>query len=278
MRPPFSYYGGKVGLAERIIALMPAHRVYIEPFFGSGAVLFAKAPARIEIANDIDLNVWTFYKVLRERPEELEQACRLTPYHREELAAALLDEPLDELERARRFWCRINMSFGKQTGQQTGFSVTTARTQSVAATTQARIARFAAAAERMASVVWENGDAADLVDRLATPDAVVYADPPYLSSARRRGSRRLSKDYLHDMGDEAGHRRLAEVLRATSATVLLSGYHDSLYDQLYADWPRLEFPVRVHSSNARTVERGERVEVLWSNRQLQRSDDQLSFG
>lgn len=35
MRPPFAYYGGKVKLASRIVALMPAHRVYCEPFAGS---------------------------------------------------------------------------------------------------------------------------------------------------------------------------------------------------------------------------------------------------
>lgn len=41
-KPPFSYFGGKIGMAQRIVDVMPPHRVYLEPFFGSGAVLFAK--------------------------------------------------------------------------------------------------------------------------------------------------------------------------------------------------------------------------------------------
>lgn len=37
MKPPFSYYGGKVGLAPLIASILPPHRVYVEPFFGCGA-------------------------------------------------------------------------------------------------------------------------------------------------------------------------------------------------------------------------------------------------
>ena len=49
MRAPFAYYGGKSGMAQRVVELLPDHRVYLEPFGGSLAVLFAKAPAVNEI-------------------------------------------------------------------------------------------------------------------------------------------------------------------------------------------------------------------------------------
>lgn len=79
--------------------------------------------------------------------------------------------------------------------------------------------------------------------------------------------RQRPADYLHDMGDEASHRRLAEALHATPAAVLLSGYPSPLYEDLYADWPRIEIAVMAHASNAVTADRGERTEVIWSNRQ-----------
>ena len=266
--PPFAYYGGKVGLARHLIALMPPHRVYIEPFFGSGAVLFAKSPVAIEIGNDLDLNVWTFFEVLRTRPDELEAVCRLTPYHRHEFDRALLDEDLDDLERARRFWVRVNQSFSKTAGRQTGFSVTTARTQSVVNSELGRIGRFARVADRLRSVVWECCDAADLVARTATSDdVVVYLDPPYLASTRRKRAGRTPTDYLHDMGDAASHERLAEAARATPATVILSGYPSPLYDRLYGDWWHVDIPVKAHSSNAVTAERGDRIERVWMNRE-----------
>jgi len=111
MRPPFVYYGGKVGLASRIVDLMPPHRVYIEPFAGSLAVLFAKQPCVHEIVNDLDGAIVNFWRVLRDQPEQLERACALSPYSRAEWEACgvgLDDETLDRVERARRFWVRVN--------------------------------------------------------------------------------------------------------------------------------------------------------------------------
>jgi DNA adenine methylase len=268
VKPPFAYYGGKTGLAKHLVALMPPHRTYIEPFFGSGAVFFSKSPVVNEIINDLDGGVVTFFRVLRDRPKELEAVCRLTPHARAEYAASTITEDLNELERARRFWVRVNQSFAKTAGKQTGFSVTTARNQSVPLSIAGRINRFEACAARLMQSTIECCDAAGLVERLATPDTVVYADPPYLAHTRRSRDRQRPADYLHDMGTEDEHRRLARVLRATPATVLLSGYPSPLYDELYADWWAVDFPVRVHSSNSVTAARGERVERVWSNRDL----------
>jgi DNA adenine methylase len=53
LAPPTSYYGGKTRLAPWIGGLPPAHRTYLEPFVGNGAVLIAKAPSATEILNDL---------------------------------------------------------------------------------------------------------------------------------------------------------------------------------------------------------------------------------
>lgn len=268
MKPPFAYYGGKMGMAARIVSLLPRHSVYMEPFFGSGAVLFAKDPAPCEIVNDLDGGVVTFFKVLRDRPEDLERVCRLTPYARAEYLAARAAQADDELERARLFWVKVNQSFAKTAGRQTGWSITTARNQSTANSTRNRIERFAACAERLHSVVIEQCDAAGLVERLATAETVIYADPPYLASTRRGRDRQRPADYLHDMGEDADHERLAEVLHKTPAAVILSGYPSPLYEDLYGDWERIDLAVTVHSSNSATAARGQRTEVLWANRPL----------
>lgn len=269
MKAPFAYYGGKSRLADRIVSLMPEHAEYMEPFFGSGAVLFAKRPSTHEIVNDLDGAVVNFFRQMRENLDELTRVCFLTPHARDEFGAADLDEPgLDDLERARRFWVRVNQSFSNTAGRQTGWSVKTSRTQSVPASMLGRLGRFQACAERLARVTIECCDAADLVARLATHRTVVYLDPPYLATTRRSRDRQRPADYRCDMGEELEHRRLAEVLHATEATVLLSGYHDPIYDELYSDWPRLEIPVTAHASNSVTSERGGRLEVIWSNRPL----------
>lgn len=267
MKSPFAYYGGKTRLAETIVRLMPPHRVYIEPFAGSLAVLFAKAPAVNEIVNDVDGGIVTFFRALRDQPQDLERVCRLTPYARDEFDAAAAVGADTDLEVARRFWVRVNQSFAKTAGPRTGWSITTARTQSPPDSVHSRIARFAACAERLSRVSIEHCDAADLIERLARPDAVVYADPPYLSSTRSQGSAQ-SADYMHDMGSVAEHERLAEVLHKTPAHVFLSGYRSGLYDQLYRGWERLDITVHVGSSNSRKVERRRAVESIWSNRPI----------
>jgi DNA adenine methylase len=279
-RAPFAYYGGKVGMAQRIIDLMPEHRVYMEPFFGSGAVLFAKPPARFEIVNDIDNNVINFFRVLREDLDELERVCSLTPHSRIEFTSAdLADEGLDDLERARRFWVRINQSFAKTAGVQTGWSITTARTQSVPASILSRVGRFRPAVHRLMHTSIECCDAAGLVDRLATKDTVIYADPPYLADTRRSRSRRnLTADYRSDMGSPEEHERLAVSLHATPAKVILSGYPSPLYEGLYGDWVQVDTHVHAHSSNSVNSIRGTRVERLWCNFEpVHVPDDQLDL-
>lgn len=277
MRAPFAYYGGKSGMAPTIAALLPPHRVYVEPYFGSGAVLFAKTPATHEIVNDLDGAVVAFFRCLRDRREELAEVCALTPYARDEFTRSDLDAPaIDDLELARLFWARVNLSFAKTGGRKTGFSVTTARTQAPPASVAGRLDRFTACAERLMQVTIENYDAAEMLNRLATsPDCVVYADPPYVAESRR--SRRQGSacaDYRADMGDTESHRALAEALHATPATVFLSGYHSPLYDELYDGWHRVEWQTHAHGSNALATNRGARTEVLWSNRPIATRDVQ----
>lgn len=220
--------------------------------------------------NDIDDVIVTFLRCLRDRREELEAACALSPHSRSEFDACkltLLTPELDDIEVARRFWVRVNQSFGKTAGEQTGFSRTTARTQAVPASIRGRLGRFEACAQRLMNATIECTDAVELIEKIATADTVIYADPPHLADTRR--SRRdgdACADYRHDMGDEVDHERLAEVLCATKATVFLAGYPSPVYDRLFDGWDRREWKTHAHGSNAVNGTRGTRTEVLWSNR------------
>lgn len=84
MKPVLKYPGSKWTLAEWIVGHLPAHRVYCEPFFGSGAVFFTKPPSKLETINDLDGEVVNLFRVLRDRPDDLAAAAALTPYAREE--------------------------------------------------------------------------------------------------------------------------------------------------------------------------------------------------
>ena len=131
----------------------------------------------------------------------------------------------------------------------------------------ARADELAAAAERLRTVLIENLPATRIIAKYGLPDAVLYVDPPYLETTRTGRDRSRGRDYSHDTASDGEHRELAEALRATRATVLLSGYANPLYDELYDGWHRLDVPVPRPSANHADRDR-HAVEVIWSNRPL----------
>lgn len=278
MKPAFAYYGGKSRLAPWIASLLPPHRVYVEPFAGSAAVLLAKPRSPHEILNDVDGDVVRFYRVLRDQPEDLERVCALTPYARDEFDAchpATTSGELDDLELARRWWARSSMSFAQTGTGATGFSSSIVRGANNARSMANRVYRFQAVAERLSGVTIENRDAIDVLDRYDSPDAVAYLDPPYAAETRTsyRDGRRPGGDYAHEFADEDDHRALAAAAREYSGTVVLSGYPGPLYEELFDGWSRIDRSVVRHASNGRgrtaTV-----TESLWVNREV---PDRLPF-
>jgi DNA adenine methylase len=268
LRPPFPYYGAKGRLAGRIVDLIPRHRVYVEPFAGSAAVLFAKPAAPVEVVNDLDRNVTTFFRVLRDTPDELIRALRYTPYARDEFAAAdLSEEGITDLERARRFFVRTTQGHNAAgSGGRAGWSNGIRSNHTDATGTRNLVERLDQVAERLRTVVVDNRDAAEVIAAHDAEDAVFYLDPPYLS-----GTRTCGRDYAHEADGDDFHRSLAECLHRVRGHVLLSGYPSPLYAELYEGWDRLEIAVHRAATNARgrtDVPRG--LEVIWSNRPLMR--------
>ena len=271
MKPPIAYYGGKTRLADWIVSLLPPHRVYVEPFCGSAAVLFAKRPATHEVINDLDGDLVCFLRVLRSQPEELERVCRLTPYARDEYNAADLAElDIDDVERARRWWVRSSQSFAQVAKVGTGWSTSVQRGSNNARSVWNRLDRFTAAAARLGPVSIENRDALEVIQAFDVDDGAMYVDAPYLGSTRSAiaGGRRPNGDYFCEFASDAQHTALAEVLVRARAAVVVSGYPSALYDQLYEGWWRADRQVLCRAANGRSSRNFRRTEVLWANRPL----------
>lgn len=271
MRAPFPYYGAKGRLAPLIAGLLGAHRSYVEPFAGSAAVLFAKQAAPHEVLNDRHDDVVAFFRVLRDRPDELARACRLTPYSRAEYGLAN-DPTLDELEQARRFFIRATQAYNANAGgvdlrRSSWSNGSTRRGSSRAISVRDRADELQAAAERLRGVTIENADALKVLEAYDHPDGVAYVDPPYLATTRTSldDRHKRARDYVHEFAAEADHRALAEVLHALEARVILSAYPSPLYDELYGDWHRLELTVTRPSTNRRDETGERRVELVLAN-------------
>ncbi len=113
---PIRYSGGKSTLAQWIVSFMPKHTVYVEPFAGGGSVFFSKPPSELEVINDLNGDIVNFFRVLRERGDELIEVIKNTPYSREEWRAAHNLDIADPLERARRLFILSWQSYGSYGG------------------------------------------------------------------------------------------------------------------------------------------------------------------
>lgn len=259
---PVSYFGGKSFMASRLVEAFPKHRHYVEPCGGSLAVLLAKPRSHMETVNDLDGYLQTFWRVLRDRPEELERACFLTPHSRAERELAYgISEDLDELEIARRVWVALTQG---RTGSitRTGWRHSVKPISTPMPVTLQRYARrLAPAAARLHGVSLECRSAVEVVRSYGTErTSLLYVDPPYITdSGVRRGG-----EYRVEMTRNEQHRELLDACTAADAAVVISGYDNQVYNTMLVDWYRYEIAAQTQQGSGH----GQRVEVIWSNRPL----------
>lgn len=261
-RIAFGWYGGKFSHLEWLLPLLPTATHYCEPFGGSAAVLLNREPAPVETYNDLDGDVVTFFKVLREQKDALLEAIGLTPFSREEFELAI-SQPvhgLSELERARRFFVRARQV---RTGlAQTASAgrwahcVLTSRAGMAGAVSRwlGSVEGLAEIAQRLLRVQIENAPALEVIERYDSPETLFYCDPPYVHEARGD-----SHAYAFEMSD-ADHRHLAVVLHGVQGKVAVSGYQSPLMASLFGDWYVSVAPEK----NAHSIKQP-RQEVLWTN-------------
>lgn len=253
MNTLLNYPGAKWGMAKQIVALMPPHRSYLEPYFGSGAVLFNKPPSAIETVNDIDGDIVNFFRVLREQPEQLAEAISLTPYARDVFNDAHENRGSSDFDRALRFAIRSKMGHGFKTFTKTGFKIDVyARERSYCVSCWNRLpADLLDAAARLKGVQIENQNALDLIRKFNHENVLIYADPPYLLETRG------GKLYSHEM-TEQNHLELLEALKQHKGSVIISGYPSEMYDRELKGW-------RVIHRKSYNQNADQRTEVLWCN-------------
>ena len=259
MKAIFRYPGSKWTIAPWIVDHFPEgyeKMVYLEPFAGSLAVFFNKLPGTIEVVNDLDGDIVNFFRVLRERPDELQQAIALTPYSREEydLAFEVCEDPL---ERARRFMVIANMGVGAKRATKSGWKCCASKDpggcvvkwSSVMNVIKPAAARLRGTTTNLVHI--ENTDALDLIKRFDSKDVLMYVDPPYVRSTRKSGEL-----YKHEM-DDMQHLELLQVLAKSKAKIVLSGYDCEWYSQELQGWNKDQIPARM------TV--GVGMETIWMN-------------
>jgi DNA adenine methylase len=258
----FGWYGGKFNHLGWLLPLLPKCHHYCEPFAGSAAVLLNREPSPVETYNDLDGEVVNFFRVLRERPDELVRAIGLTPFSRAELGRAVGADAdgAGDLERARRFFVRARQA---RTGlAQTASAGRWAHCRETSRAGMAgAVSRWLGSVEslpgialRLLRVQFENRPGEDVIRLYDSPNTLFYCDPPYVHSTRGD-----SRAYGFEMSD-GGHASLAAVLARCRGKAAVSGYRCDLMDELYRGWKRFDAPAKQCHSIKRV-----RHEALWMN-------------
>jgi DNA adenine methylase len=187
VRPLFSYYGGKQRIATKILQHFPPHSVYVEPFAGGAALLFAKGVLPVtnknyyrEVLNDTNDLVHTVYKVAREQPQEFDRLVIYTPYGKQVYSDAIKicknPSDYDELKVAWAFFVNINQSFSSTLGGGWKRAVYGANQAEI---WRSRKQSIRDTLQRLAGVHIESADALDCIDKWDSPQTLFYCDPPY---------------------------------------------------------------------------------------------------
>lgn len=103
--------GNKKKLLPKLLPLFPQHRIFIEPFFGTGSVFFGKPKAKYNIVNDLDSDVYNLFQVVMRKRKELEQKFYQMPIHSDLLEYWKKNQETDEVLKALRFLLLSNLTF-----------------------------------------------------------------------------------------------------------------------------------------------------------------------
>ena len=252
------YPGSKNRLADKIISLFTDNyreMTYIEPFFGSGAVFFNKAPSIIETINDIDGEVYNLFFQIRENSEELSRLIRFTPWSRQEYEKSFCRNK-SKIENARRFLIRTYFAIGGinycRTGWRHNIKSNNGNLENFENLPQIILETAYRLRPKRGNIVQiENRDAFSLIEKYNRENVLMYLDPPCISDTIKR------RYYTYDFKNE-DHVRLCELINNSKAYIILSGYENEIYNTHLKAFRKTSLFSYDEKGN-------KRIEVIWTN-------------
>ncbi len=277
---PLKWHGGKHYLAKKIIALMPPHLCYVEPYAGSLAVLLERDPNRdwlddgeplpsyqkgcSEVVNDLHRELMNSWTVLQDPHSfrRFERIIQAVPFSKAMWhIAAKLSCDADIVLRAVGFFIRCRQS---RAGSFQNFAPLSRNRTRRGMNEQASawltcVEGLSEVYARLKRVVILNRDAVEVVKQQDGDKTLFYLDPPYLFETRTS-----TGVYQHEMSEEQ-HRELLEALAGCQGKFLLSGYPSDLYDQAARThgWHHVDFELPNHASGK--ADKPRMTERVWMN-------------
>lgn len=202
-------------MVPTILPLIAPHKLYCEPYFGGGAILFAKEPSRIEVINDLNGEAVNFYRVMKSEFDALNEEVQSTLHSRDLYRDALViyNNPhlFDVIKRAWAFWILTNQGFSCKIGTW-GYDKSSGSLEKKVYNAKQRFTIDYAL--RLEKVQIECNDALRVIASRDSIDSFFYLDPPYFNSNCGHYAGYGEQEFL----------RLLDLLSQIQGRFLLSSY------------------------------------------------------
>ena len=267
----FPYPGSKCKAVSKLLSIYPEHKIYVSLFGGSGVDILYKDPSKVEVFNDVDQHVITFFRVLQTdyMRDELKRRLAETAYSRREFEIAInslqSQRLLRRLRRSRPkktmqpLYKRLNDTLtveydfdpvsralhwmiGTWQGRQSHCPLTVAAASwGNGAATHNPVQKWQmldtcidATASRFRRIYLDCRDWSKVLPEHDSPDTFYFVDPPYMLSTIAR-----KDQYAHVLSDD-DHFMLLDALNAIQGKAIIFGNRSPVYDEMLAHWIRIK--------------------------------------
>jgi site-specific DNA-adenine methylase/ATP-dependent DNA ligase len=184
----FGYPAGKSALAARLVAMMPSHKTYVEPFVGSGAVLFKKEKSEVEVVNDLDPEVAEAWRNLAKLTNAQIEALKKKNWvgNKDTYKRVHGSTPSDPVEKLYKFLYVTRFSYGRLRGKS--FSPSDVGKVSTIPTKLEKLG------PRVRGVRTHNEDYETVCKRYDSPDSFFFFDPPYVGTDVNIGESKFDEE------------------------------------------------------------------------------------
>lgn len=240
--------------------MFPSHRVYVEPFFGGGAVFFGKTPSEKEIVNDLDSKLVEDYRRILKAPVDPKS---YTILKSEKSQNDFLDQPGKSVaDRVYESILRRCNGFGGTYVKKSGVYTDDRPHRLYKVTThESKIKKMGEYKKRLGHATLLTQDYRKVIQKYDSDETFFFLDPPYEMS-EGIGYAKGSEDFDFE--------RLADTLRGIQGSFLMTINDSPSIRKAFHGFKLHPYIVKGHHSATSGVGAKDRHELFISNYNLPR--------
>lgn len=230
--------------------MLPDHLCYCEPFAGASWVLFRKPESKVEVINDLNREIVTFYRVVQHHLEEFVRYFKWVLIARDEFERLkrVEGDTLTDIQRAARFYYLQQSCFGGRMDDNPAFGYAAVRGPKL---NLLRIEESLSEAHlRLARTYIECLPYHEVIKRYDKPTTLFYIDPPYWDCENYYGKGMFCKEDFNV---------LAELLKRIEGKFILSLNDKPEVRELFGAFSFEAVDVAYTCSNGKNLKAGELI-------------------